>query len=132
MIGTDLKIVSPAQTEVLGPDVNRLATLHTNARNDRELLKVWLKSHADGSPHTVRAYRRVGERFIAALAAAGADLRKATVEDVQTALEAMRSKADGSRSGRRRSICMSPPSNPSWGSRTASASPASTRRRSSG
>jgi hypothetical protein len=46
MIGTDLKVVSPAQTEVLGPDVNRLATLHTNARNDRELLKVWVKSHA--------------------------------------------------------------------------------------
>jgi integrase/recombinase XerD len=96
MIGTDLKVVSPAQTEVLGPDVNRLATLHTNARTDRELLKVWLKSYADGSQHTVRAYSRVGERFIAALAAAGADLRKATVEDVQTALEAMRSKADGS------------------------------------
>jgi integrase/recombinase XerD len=95
MIGTDLKVVSPAQTEVLGPDVNRLATLHTNARNDRELLKVWLKSHADGSPHTIRAYQRVGARFIAALAAAGADLRKATVEDVQSALEAMRSKADG-------------------------------------
>jgi integrase/recombinase XerD len=93
---TDLKVVSPAQTEVLGPDVNRLATLHTNARTDRELLKVWLKSHKDGSPHTVRAYSRVGERFIAALAAVGADLRKATVEDVQTALEAMRSKADGS------------------------------------
>src|SRR6516225_3029340 len=96
MIGTDLKVVSPAQTEVLGPDVNRLATLHTNARTDRELLKVWLKSHADGSPHTVRAYSRVGERFIAALAAAGADLRKASVENVQTALEAMRTKADGS------------------------------------
>jgi integrase/recombinase XerD len=96
MIGTDLKVVSPAQTEVLGPDINRLATLHTNARTDRELLKVWLKRHADGSPHTVRAYARVGARFIAALAAAGADLRKATVEDVQAALEAMRSKADGS------------------------------------
>jgi hypothetical protein len=52
MIGTDLKVVSPAQTEVLGPDVNRLATLHTNARTDRELLKVLLKSHADGSLQT--------------------------------------------------------------------------------
>jgi integrase/recombinase XerD len=96
MIGTDLKVVSPAQTEVLGPEVNRPVTLHTNAKTNRELLKVWLKSHADGSPHTIRAYRRVGERFVAALAAVGADLRKATVEDVQAALEAMRSKADGS------------------------------------
>jgi hypothetical protein len=131
LIGTDLKVIKPAALEVLGPDVNRVATLHTNARNDRELRKVWLKSHADGSPHAVPAYSRVGKRFIAALTAAGADLRKATVEDVQTPLEAMRSKADGSRSGRRRSICMSPPSNPSWGSRTASASPASTPRPSS-
>jgi hypothetical protein len=124
MIGTDLKVVSPAKTEVLGPDVNRLATLHTNARNDRELLKVWLKSHADGSPHTIRAYSRVGQRFIAGLAAAGADLRKGTIEDVQTALEAMRSKTDGS-------PVRSPRSNRSWGLRTTSASPASTRRRSS-
>ena len=65
-------------------------------KTDTELLKVWLKSHRDGSVHTTRAYQRVGARFLAALADAGADLRKATVEDVQTALEAMRSKADGS------------------------------------
>jgi site-specific recombinase XerD len=65
-------------------------------KTDRELLKVWLKSHADGSAHTVRAYRRVGERFIAALAQAGVGLRNATVEDVQAALEAMRTKDDGS------------------------------------
>jgi site-specific recombinase XerD len=96
MIGTDLKIIAPAATEVLGPDVDRLATLHTNAKTDRELLKVWLKSHADGSPHTIRVYRRVGERFIGALQAAGAGLRAATVEDVQAALEAMRAKEDGS------------------------------------
>lgn len=96
MTGTDLKIIRPAATEVLGPDVNRLATLHTNARTDGELLKVWLKTHQDGSPHTVRLYRRVGESFLAALTAAGADLRKATVEDVQAALEVMRSKGDGS------------------------------------
>ena len=96
MTGTELKIITPAATEVLGPDVDRLATLHTNARTDTELLKVWLKSHADGSPHTVRVYARVGERFLAALAVAGVDLRKATVEDVQAALEAMRTKEDGS------------------------------------
>ena len=96
MTGTELKIIAPAATEVLGPDVDRLATLHTNAKTDRELLKVWLKSHRDGSPHTVRVYQRVGGRFLSALGAAGADLRRATVEDVQAALEAMRSKADGS------------------------------------
>jgi site-specific recombinase XerD len=95
MAGTDLKIVTPAATEILGPDVHRLATLQTNAKTDRELLRVWLKSHADGSPHTVRIYRRVGERFIAVLAAGGGDLRKATVEDVQAALEGMRTKASG-------------------------------------
>jgi integrase/recombinase XerD len=95
MTGTDLKIITPAATEVLGPDVDRLATLHTNAKTDAQLVAVWLKSHADGSAHTVRVYRRVGERFIVALAAAGAGLRSATVEDVQAALEAMRAKEDG-------------------------------------
>src|SRR5262245_62825433 len=96
MTGTELKIITPAATEVLGPEVDRLARLHTNAKTDAELLKVWLKSHQDGSEHTVRVYQRVGERFLGALAAAGSGLRKATVEDVQTALQAMRSKADGS------------------------------------
>ena len=96
MTGTELKIITPAATEVLGPDVDRLATLHTNARTDAELLKVWLKSHRDGSPHTVRVYARVGERFLEALSAGGVDLRRATVENVQAALEAMRSKEDGS------------------------------------
>src|SRR6476646_8566106 len=95
MTGTELKIVLPAETEVLGPEVDRLPTLHTNARTDADLLTVWLKSHADGSAHTQRAYQRVGARFLDALHAAGADLRRATVEDVQAALEAMRSKADG-------------------------------------
>jgi Phage integrase, N-terminal SAM-like domain len=93
--GTELKIVLPAQTEVLGPEVDRLPTLHTNARTDADLLTVWLKSHADGSAHTRRAYQRVGGRFLEALHATGGDLRRATVEDVQAALEAMRSKADG-------------------------------------
>src|SRR5262249_2235971 len=94
--GTELEIVTPAATEILGPDVDRLATLYNNARTDRDLLAVWLKSHADGSPHTIRICSRVGERFLGALAAAGSNLRQATVEDVQAALEAMRSKADGS------------------------------------
>ena len=95
MSGTELKIVLPAETEVLGPEVDRLPTLHTNARTDADLLTVWLKSHADGSAHTRRAYQRVGARFLEALHDAGGDLRRATVEDVQAALEAMRSKADG-------------------------------------
>ena len=96
MTGTELKVITPAASEVLGPDVDRLATLHTNAKTDGELLKVWLKSHRDGSAHTVRVYSRVGERFLAALAAAGAGLRAATVEDVLQAVEAMRVKEDGS------------------------------------
>ena len=95
MTGTELKIVLPAETEVLGSEVDRLPTLHTNARTDADLLTVWLKSHADGSAHTRRAYQRVGARFLEALHAVGGDLRRATVEDVQAALEAMRSKADG-------------------------------------
>jgi integrase/recombinase XerD len=72
--------------------------VHTNASTDQELLAVWLKSHADGSRHTRRAYERTGSRFLEALAAAGTDLRRATVDDVQTALEAMRIKGDGSAS----------------------------------
>ena len=35
MTGTELKIITPAATEVLGPEVDRLATLHTNARTNR-------------------------------------------------------------------------------------------------
>jgi hypothetical protein len=50
--------------------------LHTNARTDAELLKVWLKSHRDGSPHTVRVYTRVGQRFLAGLTSLGVDLRR--------------------------------------------------------
>ena len=67
------------------PEVDRLATLHTNARTDRELLAAWTKSQADRSPHTVRAYQRIGERLLAALSNAGVGLTQATVEDVQTA-----------------------------------------------
>ena len=41
----------------------------------------------------MRVYARVGERFVAALGDGG--LRRATVEGVQAALEAMRVRADG-------------------------------------
>src|SRR5262245_12441339 len=95
MTGTDLKIVAPAALDVLGPGVDLAPTLRTNAKTDRELLEVWLKSHRDGSAHTVRAYRRIGARFLEALDGEGADLRTAAVENVQGALEAIRSKLDG-------------------------------------
>jgi site-specific recombinase XerD len=96
MTGTDLQIIRPERTEIAGGDAERLPTIHTTARNDGDLITVWLKSHADGSKHTVRAYERIGRRFVAAIEAAGADLRQATIDDVQTALEAMRVKEDGS------------------------------------
>jgi hypothetical protein len=35
--GHELEIVTPAATEIIAPEVNRLATLHTNARTDQEL-----------------------------------------------------------------------------------------------
>ena len=74
MTGTELEIVAPAATEILGPEVDRLATPHTNVRTDLELLAVWLQSHADGSPQTIRVR---GERLLAGLAAAEAILRRA-------------------------------------------------------
>src|SRR5262249_39573035 len=73
MTGTELEIVTPAATEILGPEVDRRATLHTNARTDHELLAVWLKSHADGPPHTIRVYPRAWDRFLGALGAPGSN-----------------------------------------------------------
>jgi integrase/recombinase XerD len=70
-------------------------SLHTTAKKDNELITVWLKSHSDGSRHTLRAYERIGRRFIEAIKGAGTDLRHATIDHVQTALEAMRVKVDG-------------------------------------
>ena len=95
MTGTDLEIIPPARSEIAGADAERMPTLHTTARKDSELLAVWLKSHADGSPHTRRAYERIGQRFTTTLERTGTDLRHATVDHVQTALEAMRTKEDG-------------------------------------
>ena len=54
-IGTDLAIIPPANPAIAGADAERLPTLHTNATTDHELLVVWLRSHADGSPHTRRS-----------------------------------------------------------------------------
>ena len=95
MTGTELNIIPPAHAEIAGSTAERLPEVHTNATTDLDLLAVWLKSHSDGSRHTLRAYERIGRRFVEALAAAGSNLRRATVEDVQTALEALRAKADG-------------------------------------
>ena len=96
MTGTELEIIPPLRTEIAGSAAERLPEVHTNASTDLDLLAVWLKSHADGSRHTLRAYGRIGRRFVEALAAAGSNLKRASVEDVQNALEAMRTKGDGS------------------------------------
>ena len=110
MTGTELEIIQPHHTEIVGTEAERLPSVHTNATTDLDLLAVWLKSHADGSRHTCRAYERIGRRFVEALAAAGSNLKRATVEDVQNALEAMRTKADGSYEQRRHaSTPTSPP-----------------------
>jgi integrase/recombinase XerD len=94
-VGTDLEIIPPERSQIAGSEAERLPTLHTTATTDLELLEVWLKAHADGSAHTRRAYKRIGWRFVDALSAAQTDLRKATVDHVQTALEAMRVREDG-------------------------------------
>ena len=98
MTGTELQIIPPAHTEITGSTAERLPEVHTNATTDLDLLSVWLKAHADGSEHTRRAYERIGRRFVEALSVAGTSLKRATVEDVQVALEAMRTKADGTAS----------------------------------
>jgi integrase/recombinase XerD len=94
-VGTDLEIIPPERSQIAGAEAERLPTLHTTAKTDLELLEVWLKAHADGSAHTRRAYKRIGRRFVDALSSAQTDLRKATVDHVQTALEAMRVREDG-------------------------------------
>ena len=90
-IGTDLEVIDDDAAD----GSITLRTVRTNATSDRDLLAVWLKSHADGSPHTVTAYDRVGHRFLEALRAAGSDLRHATIDHVQEAIEAMRVNSDG-------------------------------------
>ena len=91
MTGTDLEIIDDAHHG----DIT-VQSIHTNAHSDSELLEVWLKSHRDGSAHTRVMYRRVGARFLDLLAQERTDLRHATVDDVQQALEAMRALPDGS------------------------------------
>ena len=95
MTGTELQIVLPTDTSIADEAAERLPALHTNARSDRDLVAVWLKAHVDSSAHTRRAYDRIGHRFIAALAARGVTLRSAILDDVQAALEAMRTTDKG-------------------------------------
>ncbi len=96
MTGTELEIIPPLRSDIAGSDAEMQPMLHTIARSDDELVEVWLKSHADGSPHTLRAYRRVGLRFIDALADQNTGIRRATIDHVQDALDSLRTKADGS------------------------------------
>jgi hypothetical protein len=49
--------------------------------------------HADASPHTIRLYARVGERFLAARPLLASNLRR---RPRRTCLKAMRTKEDGS------------------------------------
>jgi len=84
----------PRPTGPRNPRSRGRSTGHPNidGGTDHELLAVWLKGRADGWPHTIRVCSRVRERFLAALATAGSNLRQATAEDVHSALEAIRSK----------------------------------------
>jgi site-specific recombinase XerD len=93
--GTEIEIIPPATLEIAGGVAERRPQVHTSATTDAELLAVWLKSHADGSAHTRRAYRRVGERFLRELARLGTSIRRATLDDVQNAIDAMRTTEAG-------------------------------------
>ena len=63
MTGTELQIIPPVHGDIAAV-ADRLPEVHTNATDDGELLVVWLKAHMDGPSHTVRAYSRIGRRFI--------------------------------------------------------------------
>lgn len=89
MTGTDLEIIPPSRADVADVAM-RAPDVHTNATTDDELLAVWLKSHADGSPHTLRAYERIGRRFLAGLAQRHVTMRNIVLDDVQDVLDAMR------------------------------------------
>jgi site-specific recombinase XerD len=54
----------------------------TRARTDAQAVAGWLSKYGDGSPHTLAAYRREGERLLLWLATQDLTLAKMTVEDV--------------------------------------------------
>jgi integrase/recombinase XerD len=64
----------------------------TSATTDQGILDTWLAQH-EGSPHTRRAYERIGRRFLAVLAV---PLRSATLEDMRKAFGAISVREDGS------------------------------------
>jgi hypothetical protein len=63
----------------------------TRATTDVALLKTWLQQD-DASPHTRRAYERVGRRFLAAMPV---PFRSATLEDMREAFRAIIFREDG-------------------------------------
>src|SRR3977135_1578614 len=83
---SDLTIIEPRHMAPLD-----LVAL-TSATTDQGLLDTWLAQH-DGSPHTRRAYERIGRRFLAVL---NVPLRSATLEDMRGAFSAISVREDGS------------------------------------
>lgn len=61
---------------------NEGARTLTRARTDAEAVAGWLAKYADGSPHTLAAYRREAERLLLWLADQGLTLATLTVDDV--------------------------------------------------
>lgn len=68
----------------------------TRATSDAGLVETWLAQH-EASPHTLRAYRRIADRFLTALAV---PLAQATLEDARTAFAVLGTKLDGSSASR--------------------------------
>ena len=62
-------IIDPPDFGTRGEWKAIIADLKVHLVDDRGTpqLAVWLKSHADGSRHTLRAYERIGRRFVEAL-----------------------------------------------------------------
>jgi len=80
--------------EVLGPEVDRLATLHTNARMIGSPA-VWLMSHADGAAHGSGCTVAWESASWAALQPLAAACAGPPVENVETALKGRMGAARG-------------------------------------
>ena len=65
----------------------------TEATTDEKFIATWLDQHSS-SPHTRRAYERIGRRFVEAVAAAGTSLKLATVL-ASSFMAALRSRGAG-------------------------------------
>lgn len=68
----------------------------TRATSDAGLVETWLAQHQT-SLHTLRAYRRIADRFLTAL---GVPLNQATLEDAREAFAVLGTKLDGSPASR--------------------------------